>query len=421
MELLYSDKDGQPYVREDMELATADHIYFIGKDCRQTDTGPHAWVGILLNAKSLGYDTFNITRDRDRVHLTNQTYKQLTAPQRSAISGTEFKRYFDLFCNRLWDVWQGQLRSEELKGDLSIRPAEFVLKPYLVEGGGTILYGAPGRGKSYLCMVMAVSAANLADLAQDYLLWPLKQMTPTYINLERSRASMIARLARVNMALGLAPETPLRFLHARGRQLKDIAEATRHDIQEHGVNLVILDSISRSGQGDLNENKTANSIIDMLNGLNITWVALGHTPRDNGEHAYGSVFFEAGADVMVGLKSTHEPGKDLGMTLEITKANDLPVFPPEYLGMQFDDEGLTAVYKARDTEFPELAAQRKDSFEESVLNYVRETGKVTASQVAQALRLDRSVISRFLKASDQISDLGKASNGERLYGSLSYF
>jgi hypothetical protein len=69
--------------------------------------------------------------------------------------------------------------------------------------------------------------------------------------------------------------------------------------------------------GDLTENGAGNKIVDALNGMAETWLAIGHTPRASAEHVYGTVHFDAGADLMVKLTSEQDEDGPLGISLEM--------------------------------------------------------------------------------------------------------
>ena len=186
-------------------------------------------------------------------------------------------------------------------------------------------------------------------------------------------------------------------------------------IREKGIDFVMLDSISRSGFGDLNENRPVNAIIDCLNNLCPTWLALGHTPRASEEHVYGSIHFEAGADIVVQLMSEQKEIDLLGIAMQIVKANDIPKFPVETLAMEFDTLGLSNIRFAKKWEFPELASKRKTSLEEEILDYLSENSKASATQIANATGHSRSKISLLLNHNDKFVQLPKEGK-EVLYG-----
>ncbi len=402
-------EEEQGWIVHNYDLATGNTLRFAARDVRKERTGVHANLAIYLNWVSLAWSNFNIERDEERVRLANSAYKHLD-PKANALDLQEFpaqpfKHALDLFCIGLWDhVVSGDM-GENMEGSEEVGPPKLLLGHYILDGGGTIMYAAPGRGKSYTAMAMAVSLQWGKDKVWDIG----DARAALYINLERSRDSMRWRLARVNRALGLDPQTPLPFLNARGKSLSDVYEAAARTVEQHNCTVVILDSISRAGVGDLNENQPVNRAIDMLNRLAPTWLAIAHTPRADETHVYGSVHFEAGEDLGVGLiAQTSMDGLLTGVGLRVDKANDLPKnIPLGIHAMEWDERGLTNIRKATVREFPELAGQERQGLEEQAMEYLLMVGDATAAQIGKELGKDRTTVSRTLNSSARFNKTTK--------------
>jgi len=211
-----------------------------------------------------------------------------------------------------------------------------------------------------------------------------RQANVLYVNLERDAASMARRLANVNEALGLPRNRPLAFQNARGKTLTDTMGAVEAYVKKRNIELVMLDSISRSGFGDLNENRPVNAIMDALNGVAKAWMAIAHTPRADETHVYGSQMFEAAADVMIQMTSQEGRTRDLmGVALQVTKANDIPKPPMRFWGLEFAEGGygLKSIWSARESEFPTLAAGKRMSIEEGVLAFLEREQPATVSAI----------------------------------------
>lgn len=382
---------------------------FRAEAIRQERTGVHARLSISLNDIVLAWTTLNIEKDEDRVRLTNSTYGLLNSLAAS-YPKPYLKKDLDLFCAGLWDEQLKAFAPEELAGSLEARPPDLLLSPYILRGGGTILFAPPGRGKSYAMLLMAASLhAGISSV------WPTRKVRVLFINLERSRRSIADRIGNVNEVLGLDRGTPLPVMNARGRSLSDILPAARRYVRERQIECVLLDSISRAGFGDLTENAPVNRIVDGLNGLCDTWAALAHTPRSDESHVYGSVHFEAGADVVVQLTSQQEEGGPLGVGLQITKQNDIGAKPLAIIALEFGPTGLSGVRHARRGEFPEIEQNRKMSLRQQVREFVLDHGKATATMVAEGTGLNRANVSH-LFANDasfvRVEKIGK----ETFYG-----
>ena len=171
-------------------------------------------------------------------------------------------------------------------------------------------------------------------------------------------------------------------------------------IKEHDVKLVVLDSISRAGYGDLNDNRPVNKIIDTLNNTCETWLGLAHAPRGDASHVYGSVHFDAGADIIIQqVSESHE--KTLGIGLNITKANDVGKQPMKVLGYEFDDIGLKRIWVPKVSEFPELMMAAPTNTTDEVFDYLADSNGATASDLAVALGKSRSMISTILNSDNR--------------------
>jgi hypothetical protein len=387
-----------PYGREGRDIVarrlvdTEHAILFraFGRDIKRQPTGIHAKVSIEIDGVRLAWGTFNVDKDEERVRLRNSAYAHLNGL--STVYSKEFLKHdLDLFCEGLWEEHNLQFEAESMAGSEQPSAPAFLLDPFILRGGGTIVFAPPGRGKSYVLMLMAVSVdAGLSSL------WWTEQTPVLFINLERDRELVKNRLSNVNAVLGLPRTRPLLTINARGRSLFDVIAAADRAIERYGAGLVLLDSISRAGYGDLNANEKVNGIIDGLNSICRSWLALAHTPRGDETHLYGGIHFEAGADVIVRLNSQQDDDGPLGVGLEITKQNDLGKRAAWIRALEFDETGLQRVRVARDNEFPDVEQGREMSGKQRLRQHIADLGVDDATHAAGVLRLDRGNVSRWL-------------------------
>lgn len=247
---------------QEYRLGTGNCIRFAAENIRRERTGVHATLGISMNGKALAWDYLNVERHGDRVRLANAAYKHLDELDRGVWPDNQHRQAFDLFAYGLWREHIKAMIGGPLEGDPDAGAPETICGPYAIDGGGGIIYSPPGKGKSYTAMTMAVSMD-----AGVGIIWPVKQRKCLYLNLERSAASMRYRLARINAALGLDPRRPLTFINARGKPLGDLVDVVMETMTRHGCEVLVVDSISRTGMGDLTDATAANKIIDTLNNL----------------------------------------------------------------------------------------------------------------------------------------------------------
>jgi hypothetical protein len=375
---------------------------FVAQDIRKERTGVHARISIFVDKRLLEYDTFNIGRRSDRNSLANAAHKAMEEFKQLPYTSTEMRHDLALFCGTLWRTYLAQHKPGIVIGDPLGEPTSFLVEPFILEDAGTILFAPPGRGKSYIAMLMAVSMD--AGISQ---LWQVKQAKTMFVNLERSKRSIERRLGSVNTALGEDPARGLLMLNARGKSFEDVRDIVAGAIENDGVECVMLDSISRAGYGDLTENKSVNSIIDALNNLNRTWFAIGHTPRGDETHVFGGVHFDAGADIMV-RGFSQQTNENLGVGLKITKANDLPFYPMQVLSLSFDQFGLTGVQKANRSEFADMLAEASPSgLADTIEQFLTlEVAKASPQEIAAAIGKDRSNVAKVLHADQRFVAVG---------------
>jgi hypothetical protein len=383
-------------------------LRFTATDIRKEHTGVHAKVRIILQRTVLATDTFNISRHTDRVRLGNAAHKHLGSDLGGILPKEHLEHELMIFCEAVWETWIESQRPVMVDGDPVGEPISFWAKPHIIKGGGTILFGPRGRGKSYTAMLMAVTI----DAGSNHF-WESTQGPALYINLERDARSMKRRLGLVNTALGLDPARQLLMLNARGKSLMDVQDMVQGAIDDGGVELIILDSISRAGFGDLNENRPANATIDCLNGFDRSWLAIAHSPRSDESHVFGSVHYEAGADIVIQLMS-EAADTELGIGLQIIKANDIGRQPIKVLRYEFDEWGLSGVNSASMADYPSFRAGAGMSMADQIQDYLlNEAGKATATDIAQELGKDRSSVSRLLRADQRF--VGNRDGNKVLY------
>lgn len=376
-------------------------VGFVAQNVRQERTGVHARISLECDGTVIAWSNFNVERDEDRVRLSNSAFKHLNGLA-AAYPQTHLKHDLDSFCLGLWDAQIASMQPQMVGGSTERHGPRFLLRPYIIAGGGTILFAPPGRGKSYTLLTMAISVdAGLSAL------WPAQQGRVLFVNLERSPASIEQRIGNVNDALELPRERQIATINARGRSLVDVAAACRRYVAEHEVGCIFVDSISRAGAGTLVADDNVNRICDQLNGFGCAWLGLAHTPRNDESHLYGSMMFEAAADLVVQLLSEQEEGGPLGIGLQLTKKNDVGSAGLWVGALEFDELGLTGVRKARPGEFMDIESKKHMSMKETVREHLLDIGAQDVYQIAEATGFNRSNLATMLAKDGEFVQAGK--------------
>ena len=249
------------YIEHSPKLLSSGQILFRapGNEVRREHTGVHAKVGIFLevdgNQTLLEVHTFNIGRMEERIKLANAAHSALDGISADEYPRAQMRHDLSIYCSRLWDNSLTSLLPGPVKGNALGEPLVFPLRPYILSGGGTILFAPPGRGKSYTAMLMAVAV----DAGNSHL-FDVDQSKVLFVNLERPPNTVSRRLGCVNTALGEDPERELTIMNARGKSLRDIEDVVKRAVEEQGIEVVFVDSLSRAGHGDLTENRPVNQI-----------------------------------------------------------------------------------------------------------------------------------------------------------------
>ncbi len=210
----------------------------------------------------------------------------------------------------------------------------------LPQGGLVGLYGAPGAGKSFLAIDMALSIATGRS-------WQGREVaggSVLYISAEggtgigkRVRAwlkhyqvsPIDARVAWLIESLPIHSDAP-----EVDRLLERIAEANRHP------SLVVVDTLARCFEGDENQQLDMGRFIAGVDQLRREWDAtllVVHHTRLDGERERGNTAFRGAADTMLAVEATQShqgrqsrqasnTGK--GLRLSCTKQKDAEEFSP---------------------------------------------------------------------------------------------
>jgi hypothetical protein len=370
-------------------------IRLMARNISQTRTGLHAKVYLGVGGTLSAYSYFNVERDEDRGRLANSAHRKYPEPLAALYSREQLKHDLDVFSMLIWPKWvEAQVPGYVVGMEERTLPS-FMLSPYIVQGGGTIIFGPPERMKTMTAMTMAIAI----DAGVPYP-FQVTQAPVLYVNLERPADSMQRRLGDLNRALGLGPDRPLLMLNARGKSLADVEDGIAKAVEQEGVQVGFLDSISRAGYGDLIDNRVANQTIDILNGLFPSWVGIAHSPRNDATHMYGSMHFEAGADVIVQLLTEYQDNR-IGVGLQVVKANDMKRPPLGSLGYEFDEYGVRRIWRPTTADFPELLAVKSASggLTEEVRLFLLGNGEAWADDIAKAISHSRGSVAKILAAS----------------------
>jgi len=358
---------------------------------RKGRTGTHAKIRIFVNGHRVARDTFNIERDAETGKLARSAARQFKgSPLERVHSPDSLKLNLDDFAELVWPTWVNAL-IPELATPLPEVPLEFAAMPHILHEGGTIFFGPGDSGKSTVALLAGVSV----DAGNSNIWQVPKPRRTLLINLERSGSSYLRRLAHVNLALGEDTDRKIFVLNRRGYGLEDIEPAVAAAVDKHGIEMIVLDSISRARAGSLTEDAVAIETMDTLSHLCPTWLAIAHAPAGDHNKVFGSVHYQNAADVVVRVVGDDSEEGQLGIGLKVTKKNDLGKVPIMALKVKYDKWGLASVEKTDAAEFPDI--EQALPIKDQLMRYLLRVGRGAVHHVAEDLSLEPQSVGRILR------------------------
>lgn len=322
------------------------------RDIKKRGQNVSALVGVYWNDNQLEYSQINPDDMRARAALSASAWAVI--PQEC--KGLEpfghrpenLKAELALFCEGLWDAHVGRIQVESIIPRSNLPPPQFI-GPHVLDEGGTILFGEPGSGKSWYTYILA-ACINSGVRSVWY---KVEHHRVLFLNLERGPLQFESKMSSIYRALGIQGSYPIDVINARGKTLQDVKDRVLRHIDEHGNDVLFLDSLSRAGAGSMNKDDVANEIMDTLSAMCPTWLAIAHEkhaetgpdgePKGNA-HTFGSQMFRGAADLEVHLQSERVQG---GMLLTLTpkKSNVLINWEPERIYLAMDERGVVGIQR----------------------------------------------------------------------------
>ena len=373
-------------------LSTLHRVRINIDEVRRERTGVHGRIVFYINEQHCGFDNINLEKGDQRGRFCRDVYKNFDEVVAGQYGQRAIIHDVGILCQAVINWESDHLTVEYVDPDEFATPLSFPIHPFVLDNAGSILFAPPGTGKSYVALIMAMCIAN--GLTSPF---NASRRPVIYVNLERPKNTFLMRDHAVRRALGITGISNVGYMHARGMALKAIIRKLEKITADHPDTVIIMDSISRTGLGSLLDDATANQFTDSMNALNRTWVGIGHTPRGDDKHVFGSVHFTAGCDIETRLVAT-ETGSVTNLLLETVKANDGRRNYKKALSLEFGEpqEGLIGI---REIDFndPELIAQSTDVTMKIANTIEALGGKATPNQIADELAMHASNVTRTLK------------------------
>ncbi len=279
--------------------------------------------------------------------------------------------------------------------DLEANKNAWIVEELIPTKGITVIYGAPGEGKSFIRSAIAIACARGKELFDKF---PTKKSKVLLVDKDTGMYHDLGRFKDLgvdveNEKLDIAFYTIAHNFNVHDK--KEIAELTEH-IKEHAFDLVIFDTFRDIFFGDENSSQEVGEVIGFmksLSALNVTTILVHHTKKNTEDDkknpaklARGSSALWGGVHSMLYIsKSTNEN------TLSICHAKNKYGKPHDPILLNiFEDNGQIKGFSyagiATNFSSKELTAQEKTEKEILKLFITNEMEVSREDIVAQATK-----------------------------------
>ena len=264
-------------------------------------------------------------------------------------------------------------------------PAESIyrLKPFVVEGEATVIYGEGGIGKSYLAGYMAA----MVDQAISTEICEPKPGKVLYLDFETTMDIAARRFQALTRGFGFDGKSQVIYRFCHQSLPADIGEIQRI-VAEHDVELIIVDSAGPACGGDPESASSAINYFTALRSLRKSSITIAHRSKGGSIGPFGSVYWVNYPRMAYELKKSQEEESDvMHIALLHRKVNDGRLQRPVSFCIRWLDTGAVTVTQEDLADVPDfvvelpIADQCVAAFREHGAKTVKELSEITGQQV----------------------------------------
>jgi len=339
---------------------------------------------------------------RARFNLDAATTRKTVAEmlgKREAIAGIDWPVMLEQVCFLATERWRTGEPAVDLWG-VQPQTARWLLHPYIEHGSPTVLFAKGGSGKSVVALAMAYTVAaglrffvgKTDGIARPvlYLDWE----TSAEVHNERARA--IA--SKHNNAQP-------RILYKRmSSSLQDSAGAIRKEIAQHGVKLVVVDSLGYAGGAAPEEAATAIALFGAIRTFGVATLCVHHRRKGGGmsggdpDSLFGSAYYFNSARHVWQLQGEKDEDKEeLNVGFYHVKSNNGRLQKRHGFEVKFtnDTDGLTEgiAFRYKDNIAEMQGFENSGNLKERILAEFAADGTAkTAAELTEILNADRNQV-----------------------------
>jgi hypothetical protein len=291
-------------------------------------------------------------------------------------------------------------------------PRRYILDGLMPEGYVTMVYGDGGVAKSMLALSLGLEFASGSG---HWLGRELGEAGPVlYFDFELEAAEQRRRVYQLAQGLGLeAPPGNMRYLSALGLGIKKAFDTALTECQEHGVRLLVVDSLSIALEGDAEAAKDVIGFfrekLATFRAAGVTVLVIDHQSRSQkGENytsksAFGSVFKTNISRSVIQIVPVSQGDNERRVRLSHNKVNFGAQVKPLEACLTFTEKKVTV--EGHEVDAAELAANEGMSTGQRIL-FALEEGPMYSEEIAEST----GILEKTVK--NKISELRKSGEVE---------
>ena len=174
---------------------------------------------------------------------------------------------------------------EDLDGDADVEAEDvpWIIEPILQENNASIIYGHGSAGKSWFAQYLAI----LADLGLSHGGLHVEPSKVLYLDWETDRKELNLRITKIKAGLKVTDKTNIKYRFMSDSLINDL-QVIKEKIMEHGITLLIIDSVGAACGGEPENAKVVHDFFNAIRKLRVTTLCIDHMNKENG--LFGSVF-----------------------------------------------------------------------------------------------------------------------------------
>jgi len=265
--------------------------------------------------------------------------------------------------------------------------------PYVYADETTLISADGGTGKTTFLTACLLSYATGAEIIPG--LTVPNSGPALFLDWEGNETVHSQLVARLLAGAGLKTPEALLYMRCRSR-LSDQVEHIHRTVDEYGIKVAGIDSVSWACGGDAESMETVSQYERALSDIGIATLNAAHTAKHSDQNKpFGSVFWHNMARSSWQMRQTREKPGEVHIVLLHRKANYRTRHEPLAYRVTFTDNAISFVQESAGSFFEEELG-----LTERIKGFLLSEPNKTAAEVAESLSVGHKNIDNRLRSSD---------------------